>query len=104
MEYKEGMSYSISEEKNIYEWLKTHKEYAVDVFVGDHLEIHKNTDLSYMILEYKEYLTQTDYVVSKIAEALIEGNADLVSELKEHYADVLEKRAEARRKINELEQ
>ena len=102
-EYKEGISYPISEEKNIYKWLETHKEYAVHIVVGDHITIRKNEDLSYLANEYKEYLTSTDYVVTKISEAIALGDNDLVEELKIHYTEVLAKRAEARLKIREYE-
>lgn len=45
------------------------------------------------IAELKAYLESTDYVVIKIAEGVA---------TKEEYADVLEERAKARQRINEL--
>lgn len=54
------------------------------------------------INEYKQYLAQTDYVISKLNEAKIEDET-LFESLKVEYADVLTKRKEARAKINELE-
>ena len=54
------------------------------------------------INEYKQYLAQTDYVISKLNEAKIEDET-LFKSLKIEYADVLTKRKEARAKINELE-
>lgn len=54
------------------------------------------------INEYKQYLAQTDYVISKLNEAKIEDET-LFESLKVKYADVLTKRKEARAKINELE-
>ena len=54
------------------------------------------------INEYKQYLAQTDYVISKLNEAKIEDET-LFESLKVKYADILNKRKEARAKINELE-
>ena len=54
------------------------------------------------INEYKQYLAQTDYVISKLNEAKIEDET-LFESLKIKYADILNKRKEARAKINELE-
>ena len=52
--------------------------------------------------KYKQYLTQTDYVITKLNEAKIEDET-LFESLKIEYADVLTKRKKARAKINELE-
>lgn len=54
------------------------------------------------IAELKSFLASTDYITSKIVEASVQGEstAELVSE----YSDVLDKRADARKKINELEE
>ena len=54
------------------------------------------------INEYKQYLAQTDYVISKLNEAKVEDET-LFESLKVKYADILNKRKEARAKINELE-
>ena len=54
------------------------------------------------INEYKQYLAQTDYVISKLNEAKIEDET-LFESLKVKYADIINKRKEARAKINELE-
>ena len=54
------------------------------------------------INEYKQYLNDTDYVISKLNEAKIEDE-ELFNSLKEEYAEILTKRKEARAKINELE-
>ena len=54
------------------------------------------------INECKQYLAQTDYVISKLNEAKIEDET-LFESLKVKYADILNKRKEARAKINELE-
>ncbi|MBQ6566849.1 MAG: hypothetical protein IJL80_07315, partial [Treponema sp.] len=47
------------------------------------------------IRELKNYLSETDYVASKIAEGAATA---------EEYSEVLEKRREARTEINELEE
>lgn len=54
------------------------------------------------IAEYQKYLTDTDYVVVKISEAMVSGSKQLINELKNKYADVLNERNEARKQINEL--
>ena len=55
------------------------------------------------ISEYQRYLADTDYVVSKIAEAIAENDEKLLLELKNKYSSVLQKRKEARNNIKELE-
>ena len=52
--------------------------------------------------ELKKYLSDTDYVITKLNEAKIEDE-DLFNSLKTEYADILAKRKEARARINELE-
>ena len=54
------------------------------------------------INEYRQYLNDTDYVITKLNEAKIEDEK-LFNSLKEKYAEILTKRKEARAKINELE-
>ena len=51
--------------------------------------------------DLKEYLQNTDYVVIKMYEAGIKGNS--IEEMLKEYNDVLLKREEARKQINELE-
>ena len=55
------------------------------------------------IAEYQKYLTDTDYVVVKISEAIAENDEKLLLELKNEYSSVLQKRKEARNNIKELE-
>lgn len=55
------------------------------------------------ISEAKAYLSRTDYIVLKIAEATAEGNAAGVAALQEEYAEQLAKRKEARMAVNENE-
>ena len=54
------------------------------------------------ITELKNYLSETDYIITKLNEAKIEDDA-LFEELKIKYADELQKRKEARERIKELE-
>ena len=54
------------------------------------------------VSELKNYLAETDYIITKLNEAKIEDDA-LFEELKTKYADVITKRKEARERINELE-
>lgn len=53
------------------------------------------------IQRYKDYLASTDYVISKLNEAKIESEEEYQN-LKEKHQDTLAKRAEARKRINEL--
>ena len=54
------------------------------------------------VSELKNYLSETDYIITKLNEAKIEDDA-LFEELKIKYADELQKRKEARERIKELE-
>lgn len=51
----------------------------------------------------KCYLLDTDFVVIKIQEALINESTESAATLKEKYADILTARQSARKRINELE-
>lgn len=63
---------------------------------------YKNAIKEEKITELKQYLSDTDYVITKLNEAKIEDD-DLFNSLKLQYADTLAKRKEARLEINELE-
>lgn len=54
------------------------------------------------ISSLKNYLTETDYVISKLNELKLEDEEEYETE-KANYSDVLKKRKEARARINELE-
>ena len=54
------------------------------------------------ILSLKDYLEETDYVISKLNEAKLESEEEFET-LKIQYEDVLQKRKVARARINELE-
>lgn len=56
------------------------------------------------IAKAKAYLSKTDYIVLKIAEAQSEGDAETVISLRTEYAQQLEKRKEARAAVNASEQ
>lgn len=55
------------------------------------------------ISEAKAYLSKTDYIVLKIAEATAEGDAAGVAALQEEYAEQLAARKQARATVNENE-
>ena len=61
-----------------------------------------NASNEMFINEYKQYLRETDYVVIKMYETVVQGGS--VLEMLKEYKEVLSKRAEARKLINELEQ
>ena len=50
----------------------------------------------------KEYLRDTDYCVIKMYETVIQGGS--IIEMLKEYKEVLTKRKEARKQINELEE
>lgn len=55
------------------------------------------------ISEAKAYLSRTDYIVLKIAEATAEGDAEQVTALQAEYAEQLAARKQARATVNENE-
>ena len=63
---------------------------------------YKNIQKEWEIKKLKRYLSDTDYVITKLNEAKIEDE-ELFNSLKTEYADILAKRKEARARINELE-
>lgn len=63
---------------------------------------YKNIQKEWEIKKLKRYLSDTDYVITKLNEAKIEDE-DLFNSLKTEYSDILAKRKEARARINELE-
>lgn len=82
--------------------------------IHEKLELLEDTEITsssqYLIEKYnneitdlKDYLTETDFTVSKINEAVAIGDDEEVANLKTKYADDLVKRKEARARINELE-
>lgn len=63
---------------------------------------YKNIQKEWEIKKLKRYLSDTDYVITKLNEAKIEDD-ELFNSLKNEYSDILAKRKEARARINELE-
>ena len=63
---------------------------------------YKNIQKEWEIKKLKRYLSDTDYVITKLNEAKIEDD-ELFNSLKTEYSDILTKRKEARAKINELQ-
>ena len=63
---------------------------------------YKNIQKEWEIKKLKRYLSDTDYVITKLNEAKIEDE-NLFNSLKTEYSDILAKRKEARARINELE-
>ena len=60
-----------------------------------------NASNEMFINEYKEYLRKTDYAIIKMYETVVQGGS--IIEMLKEYKEVLSKRAEARKLINELE-
>ena len=63
---------------------------------------YKNIQKEWEIKKLKRYLSDTDYIITKLNEAKIEDE-NLFNSLKTEYSDILTKRKEARVRINELE-
>ena len=63
----------------------------------EYKEISRLTEIQ----QCKDYLASTDYVISKLNEARIEDEKEYLT-LKEKYQETLNKRVEARKRINEL--
>ena len=97
----------IEEQTYSVEYGKFWKVVDGSLVIGDDIETqatqeYKDYIKDNLICEYKQYLNDTDYVITKLNEAKIEDE-DYFNSLKEEYAEVLIKRKEARAKINELE-
>lgn len=97
----------IEEQTYTVEFGKFWKVVDGSLVIGDDIETqatqeYKDLVRSSEINEYRQYLNDTDYVITKLNEAKIEDEV-LFNSLKEEYAEVLTKRKEARAKINELE-
>lgn len=66
-------------------------------------EEYKSLQKEIEITDLKNYLSETDYIITKLNEAKVEDDA-LFEELKIKYANELQKRKEARERIKALEQ
>ena len=63
---------------------------------------YKTMVLNNEITELQKYLTDTDYIITKLNEAKLEDDAEFEA-MKDQYLEQLAKRKEARSKINELQ-
>ena len=63
---------------------------------------YKTMVLSNAITELQKYLTDTDYIITKLNEAKLEDDAEFEA-MKAQYSEQLTKRKEARSRINELQ-
>ena len=79
-------------------YLKTFLASPNDVY----LERKKKFENSQEIATMKSYLDSTDYVIEKLNEFKLEDEVEF-EKAKAEYKEVLDKRKEARNKINELE-
>lgn len=75
------------------------KEY-LDKYYNDYL-IMCGTDIETKKFIYKQYLNETDYAIIKMYETAMQGGSIL--EMLNDYKEILNKRKDARRLINELE-
>ena len=63
---------------------------------------YKTMVLNNEITKLQKYLTDTDYIITKLNEAKLEDDAEFEA-MKAQYSEQLTKRKEARSKINELQ-
>ena len=82
------------EQKKVAKWCNQNQEYRINDDEYIFVEKWEKDVTGAELMQLKQYLADTDYVVIKIAEGVA---------TKEEYAEVLQKRAEARARINELE-
>lgn len=64
-------------------------------------EESKQLKINNEIAKYKDYLSSTDYVISKLNELKLEDDGEF-EKAKEEYKEVLANRKEARERINKL--
>lgn len=63
----------------------------------------KRINLNNLLCDYEQYLSDTDYIITKLNEAKLEDDAEFEA-MKAQCSEQLSKRKEARSKINELQQ
>ena len=63
----------------------------------------KRMNLNNQLCDFQQYLTDTDYIITKLNEAKLEDDTEFET-MKAQYSEQLTKRKEARSKINELQQ
>ena len=83
--------------KLYFEGERTEEELAEEKRQQELIEKQREID------KLKKYLSDTDYEVIRIVEAMISGDIQLINELKSKYSDVLKERVKVRKQINELE-
>lgn len=89
--------------KTGYAWAVVNGKLAiVDDLNAQNSKTYKQMMKENQLAELKQYLTDTDYVITKLNEAKLEDEEEF-NTLKEQYADILAKRKETRVRINELE-
>lgn len=81
--------------------LDNSQDYDSD-WLAEQESIKAESEKKSTIIELKQYLTDTDYVITKLNELKLEDEDEYETE-KAKYADILAKRKECRSKINELE-
>ena len=81
--------------------LDNSQDYDSD-WLAEQESIKAESEKESTIIELKQYLTDTDYVITKLNELKLEDEDEYETE-KAKYADILAKRKECRSKINELE-
>lgn len=105
---RENQDYEITEEEfnNYFDKLNNFYDVAVEVIEGKVKFTYTKNETSegYLLSQieaYKQKLSETDYIVTKIAEAQAIG--DDIGELINQYSEVIANRRLIRTKINELE-
>ena len=105
---RENQDYEITEEQynEFFNKLNNFYDVAVEVIDGKVNFTYTKNEMSegYLLSQieaYKQKLSETDYVITKIAEAQAIG--DDVGELINQYSEVIANRRLIRTKINELE-
>ena len=63
----------------------------------------KRMNLNNQLCDFQQYLTDTDYIITKLNEARLEDDEEFEA-MKAQYSEQLSKRKEARSKIDELQQ
>ena len=90
--------------KTGYAWAVVNGKLAiVDDLNAQNSEAYKQMMKENQLAELKQYLADTDYVITKLNEAKLEDETEFEA-LKIQYSEQLAKRKEVRSKINELQQ
>ena len=105
---RDNQDYEITEEElnNYFDKLRNFYDVAVEVIEGKVKFTYTKNETSegYLLSQieaYKQKLSETDYIVTKIAESQAIG--DDIGELINQYSEVIANRRLIRTKINELE-